>query len=46
MPQLFMLLRTKEVDTLTSSYIFALGGYRYAPSHCTQATPHTSSWSS
>jgi len=28
MPQLFLLQRTGEVETLTSHYIFALGGYR------------------
>ncbi|KAL6042738.1 ER lumen protein-retaining receptor B [Balamuthia mandrillaris] len=28
MPQLFLLQRTGEVETLTSDYIFALGGYR------------------
>eukprot|EP01112_Ceratiomyxa_fruticulosa_P019115 TRINITY_DN6204_c0_g1_i1.p1 TRINITY_DN6204_c0_g1~~TRINITY_DN6204_c0_g1_i1.p1 ORF type:complete len:216 (-),score=13.71 TRINITY_DN6204_c0_g1_i1:54-701(-) len=28
LPQLFLLQRTSEVETLTSHYIFALGGYR------------------
>ena len=28
LPQLFLLQRTGEVETLTSHYIFALGGYR------------------
>jgi len=33
LPQLVLLLRTKEIESLTTSYILCLGGYRYAWKH-------------
>jgi hypothetical protein len=31
-PQLFLLQRTKEIETMRTSFIVCMGGYRFVPS--------------